>query len=522
MYNKLKELITEEKFKFVSIITTLYMLAAHGYMYLNTIFSHDSMKIIYWGESLLYDSVEIGRYIIPLYLLIRGKYYPPFLVGMLSIIFMIIFIYFIILLFDIKNKKHIAIISGIISTSCTITLLNATYIEYSDMYILSFLLAIISLYILLKTKIRFKTIISIILFIISMGIYQTAFPIFLTLLFIYTIIEILKKNDIKRCFKVLCKNTVICSIASVIYFIIYKLVLLVLKIKPSNCYNSVNEVAKFNSIKDMLLMIKNQYKITIHFIHHPSTYYNHLVFFINICLIIITIYMIYRIIKTNKYKLFPKVLITILLLSLTFIVNCTFFLANGVIHELMILPMFLLYLLLIVIFDRSIEQKDKIFKHNYILARKLYSFSIACFCIMIFSAIIYSNQIYLKKNMEFESTKLTMNRIIQNIENMDEYDIKKTPIVFIGYLHSGPLAYEKPELDYKGVGQERMYGLTYYRTYKQFLNYYMGYPVEVLDEETATKYSEKEEVKNMKPFPSKESYKIVDGVLVIKLSDNLY
>ena len=516
MYNKLKALITEEKFKFVSIITTFYMLAAHGYIYLNTIFSHDSMKIIYWGDSLFYDSVEIGRYIIPLYLLIRGKYYPPLLVGMLSIIFMILLIYILILLFDIKNKINIAIISGVISTSCTITLLNATYIEYSDMYILSFLLATISLYILLKAKIKFKTIISIVLFVISMGIYQTAFPIFLTLLFIYTIIEILKKNDVKACFKNLCKNTIICSIASVIYFIIYRLVLLVLKIKPSTCYNSVNKVAKFNSIKDMYITFKNQYKITFQFIQHPSTYYSHIVFVINICLIIITIYTLYKIIKTNKYKLFSKLLTIALLVSLTFIVNCTFFLANGVIHELMILPMFLLYLLLIVIFDRSIEQKDKVFKHNYFLAKRLYSFLIISFCIMFFSAIIYSNQIYLKKNMEFDATKMTMNRIVQNIENMDEYDVEKTPIVFIGYLNNGPLAYEKPELDYKAVGQGAMYGLTYYRTYKQFLNYYMGYPVEVLDEETSLKYAEK--VKNMKPFPSKESYRIIDGVLVIKLS----
>ena len=92
------------------------------------------MKIIYWGDSLLYDTVEIGRYIIPIYLLIRGKYYPPFLIGLLSIIFMILLIYYLVLLFDIKNKVNIAIMSGILSTSCTISLLNATYIEYSDMY----------------------------------------------------------------------------------------------------------------------------------------------------------------------------------------------------------------------------------------------------------------------------------------------------------------------------------------------------------------------------------------------------
>ena len=144
MKNKIIEKLEENNIKFISVITTLYMLMSHGYVYFNQIFSHDSMKIIYWGEWLMYDTVEIGRYIIPLYLLIRGKYYPPFLIGILSIIFMILLIYYLVKIFDIKNKINIALLTGILSTSCTITLLNATYIEYSDMYILSFLLTIIS------------------------------------------------------------------------------------------------------------------------------------------------------------------------------------------------------------------------------------------------------------------------------------------------------------------------------------------------------------------------------------------
>ena len=47
----------------------------------------------------------------------------------------------------------------------------------------------------------------------------------------------------------------------------------------------------------------------------------------------------------------------------------------------------------------------------------------------------------------------------------------------------------------------------------------MGYPVKVLNEDKSKEFAEKEEVKNMEPFPSKESCKIVDNVLVIKLSN---
>jgi len=517
MKDKIKKQFKANNMKFISIITTIFMFMSHGYVYFNQIFSHDSMKIIYWGDWLLYDTVEIGRYIIPLYLLIRGKYYPPFIIGILSIIFMILIIYYLVKLFDIKNKTNIAVISGILSSSCTITLLNATYIEYSDMYILSFLLAIVSAYLLLKSKMKLRIPLSILLIVISLGIYQTTIPIFVSLIIIYTILDIVKKENMKQVIKNFIINIGTGALASGIYFGIYKIVLKVLNIKASNGYNSINEVAKYESIKDIINMIINQYKITYDFIIHPSTYYKSLSIFINVILIIfVLVFMVIVLFnKKNKYTIFQRLSTLLLFVLITFVINCTYFLANGMIHQLMIFPMYLLYLIPIILLEKSLI-KNKVFSS---ITKRVYKYIIVSFIILIISSIIYSNQIYLKKQMEFESTKLTMNRIIQNMENIEEYDINKTPVVFIGYLSNGPLSLEKKDLDYKSVGQSATYSLTYYLNYEQFLNYYMGYPVKVLKEEKAMEFAEKEEIKKMKPFPSKESCKIVDGVLVVKLSN---
>lgn len=521
MKNKIIEKLEENNLKFISVITTLFMLMSHGYVYFNQIFSHDSMKIIYWGEWLMYDTVEIGRYMIPLYLLIRGKYYPPFLIGILSIIFMILLIYYLVKIFDIKNKINIALLAGILSTSCTITLLNATYIEYSDMYILSFLLTIISVYLLLKSKIKFRIPLSVLLLIISLGIYQTSLPIFVSLIIIYSIIEIIKKKDLKTTLKSFSINMIFGVIASGIYFGIYKLILKIFNIKPSTCYNSLNEVAKYESIKDMIKMIINQYKTTYDFIIHPSTYYKTLSIIINAILVILVLLFFIVILfnRKNKYSIIKRLLVITLLVIITFVVNCTYFLSNGVIHQLMIFPMFLLYLIPIIILDKSQDDNIKEFDCIKNVTKKAYKYIAVGFALLIVSSIIYSNQVYQKKQMEFESTKLTMNRIVQNIENIEGYEIDKTPIVFIGYLSDGPLSFEKSDLDYESVGLQGKYSLTYYLNYKQFLNNYMGYPVKVLSEDKSKEFSEKEEVKNMKPFPSKESYKIVDNVLVIKLSN---
>ena len=518
MYNKIIKEIKSENFKFIAIITIIFMLAAHGFVYLNTIFSHDSMKIIYWGESLSYDTLEIGRFTIPILLLIRGKYYPPFLIGMLSIIFMILLIYFLVKLFSIKDKKYMAILSSILSTSCTITLLNATYIEYSDMYIFSFLLATLSSYLLLKSKSKLKVPLSIILFVIAMGIYQTTLPIFVVLIIISTILEVLKKNNIKNTFIKFFKNMSIGAIASGLYLVTYKVTLKILNIAPSDKYNSVNSLAKYNTLNDIFNAVKNQYNATINFIIHPSTYYKKIVIVLNISLIVLALLLVLLTSIKRKKTIVQNIFLVILILGLTFSINCTFFFSNGTLHQLMIFPMFILYMFLIVLIEKLLEYK--VLKSSYL--RVAHKFMLVSFAFITLSSIIYSNQVYLKKQMEFESTKLTMNRIIERMESVEKYNVQTTPVVFIGYLKDGPLAYKKPDLDYDSVGLWSPYSITYYLNYKQFLNNYMGYPVNVLDKEASLQIAQKEEVQKMEAFPSKKSIKMVDDVLVIKMGPYSY
>ena len=87
--------IDKKLFKLIAIQTTIFMLIAHGFCYLNILYSHDSLNIFhsaYYG-----DSLAIGRFLIPVWNYIRGPYYPPLLIGILSIIFFIGINYLIVL-----------------------------------------------------------------------------------------------------------------------------------------------------------------------------------------------------------------------------------------------------------------------------------------------------------------------------------------------------------------------------------------------------------------------------------------
>ena len=53
------------------------------------------------------------------------------------------------------------------------------------------------------------------------------------------------------------------------------------------------------------------------------------------------------------------------------------------------------------------------------------------------------------------------------------------------------------------------------------MNYYLDYPVNFVNEDKLTALENSPEVQNMPMFPAKDSVKMVDGVLAVKLSEPL-
>ena len=263
--------INMKKLKYISIIVIVFMIIAHGYIYFNTIYSHDSMKTYFWDENIKVDTISIGRFIIPLYLLVRGKYYPPLIIGILSTIFMIGLIYVLTSLLEIKKKSSIILTTGILSTSATITLLNATYIDFSDVYILSFLLSTLGVYFQRKGRKYYP--ISILLFIVSMGIYQSSLTIFTSLIIFISIIDLLHKKDYKKVWKEGLESLVIILISLGIYYLIYKAILILFQITPEKTYNSITNIGGYGGKRAMIKTLINTYKKTFDYLINPSTQY---------------------------------------------------------------------------------------------------------------------------------------------------------------------------------------------------------------------------------------------------------
>ena len=512
--NKIIEKIDVKKFKFILIFTLIFMVIAHGYCYTNLNFSHDSMRTFFWNN---HDTVEIGRYLLPILLILRGKYYPPLLIGALTYISLVLIIYLLVDFFKIKSKGNIILISGIFSTSSTLTLLNATYLDFSDMYIFACLLMTLAAW--LWKNYEKGYLYAIIPAFISLGIYQSYIGFFIGMVMLISIKDLIDNKNYKEVLSKGLKSLVTVFTSLVLYAICAKVIPIIFGMELTDSYNSMGGVFNYfinGGILSIIELIIKTYISVVKYIVKPSTYYNILISIFNIILILIGIIYIILFLRDKKIKNNNKMLLIILLIFLPFGINISTFLGCGVVHQLMIYSFFLLYIIPIIVIENGYLEK---YFSNKNLLKNLSKFKNISLILLIISSIIYSNQCYLKKNLEFDTTLTTINRIIDKIEQTEGYEVGKTKVAIIGSLNDSIVSLKRKGFDYDSVGLYENFSITYYRTYKHYLENYLGYPINIVYEEEMKEIAQKSEVKEMNSFPSSGYIQYVDDVLVVKVAD---
>ena len=216
--------------------------------------------------------------------------------------------------------------------------------------------------------------------------------------------------------------------------------------------------------------------------------------------------------KKNKIPVQKILIFLVFLIILPFGINIVYFISKGAEHQLMIYSLFLLYIFTIKLMDICSNNKNK-------YSTYLTNFVSFLFIIILISSIIYSNQCYLKKNLEFDSTITTMNRIIYKLEETTDYKVGESKVAFIGNLQASNVSLNRKEFDYNSVGLSNNFSITYYKTFNQYFANYLGYPINIVSENEMKSLCLNDEVKKMESFPNSNYIKRIDDVFVIKLSE---
>ena len=129
---------------FALACTFLWGMLAHGYCFFDNSFSHDSLREFHgtiFGNGL---KMQAGRVFTPLYRdLLRGDATVPWLIGMLSLLWMGITSFFTYKVLDIESKAAIALTAGVLAVNITVSANAATYLNDLDNHMFALLCAVV-------------------------------------------------------------------------------------------------------------------------------------------------------------------------------------------------------------------------------------------------------------------------------------------------------------------------------------------------------------------------------------------
>lgn len=314
--NKIRK---EHKLSFV--ITFIFTLLIHAYKFANYLPIADSLHFNYSSS----DIIQSGRWFLSIACSISSYFDLPWVLGILSCIYIAVTTVIIVSLFKVKNPIIIILISGLFASS-TCTTDTIMYLYTADGYFLSMLLATLAVYLTRIEKKRiFPKLIAIILLCLSCGIYQ-AYITFAILLIICEFIMLLldDKYSTKEIFFWLLKLILINVIALTIYYVIWQYALYIKNLKPSN-HLGISEVGTF-SIMNLEHGLYNTFLTFMNFFllmgvnEIEIVPYN----FLNIVFLIVAIITILiTILRKKIYKNFIKLLL--ITVSLLLIIPCSSF-----------------------------------------------------------------------------------------------------------------------------------------------------------------------------------------------------
>ena len=154
----------------------------------------------------------------------------------------------------------------------------------------------------------------------------------------------------------------------------------------------------------------------------------------------------------------------------------------------------------------------------------------ACVWIVVCSAVILSanyaskdNEVYFKSEIVEREAVTYSNRMLSAVQQAEGYEAGM-PLVIVGRKSIGPIETKGLE-NISMTGCFEMDSVIRCYTYDRFLRYYCGWTDEVIMEEyaddpnTAVSYAAMDEVRDMPVYPDQGSVRVIDGAVVVKMSE---
>lgn len=504
----------KKTFQYATLSAVLWSLI-HLYAFSRLMVSHDSLAEFYAGAELsngytgIRWKIALGRFVVPVYQkLFRGTVAAPWLIGLLSILFLALSVYVVVRIFDIQRKLPIFLTAAILVCNPAIFMTAATFIHDLDADMLALLLSTMSVWCWKENKPIFW-IIGALCVSLCMGIYASYLSVAIVLVIFVSILRLLQcEQALDVMIQGLKAIAMILAGLGLYALMTYAVCRVTGVALIEGDYNSITGVLSQSTRNELLPRIAEGYKSVAKSLYYTLFGHGNSINAASVIAVVGGLFLLIN--RTIRGKMSSAVLTFFLIALLPVAMDLSMIAGSGYVHDLMRCAFMLAYLLVLLLAEPVLYAARRIKKVGAALL-------VLCIGMVCWQYAVQANQIYLKKDFENRFTTSLMTRIMTQVEQREDYVQGETTLLFAGNLNDQ--IKERGELiqywNYTGVGSNTP--IQSWKLYEPYLEYMMGIEVVYCDGEKRWELVTSQEVKDMPVYPQEGSIRMIDDVLVIKV-----
>lgn len=501
----------------------------HFYMFTNKFLNYFEMNNILTGMSFYKgDTVEQGKWFIPILSSVSTVYSMPAVNGIIGITFLSVFNLLVCDLLKIKGR-FFGILTGLVIMTYPSVASYFSYGVNTDVLTIAPCMGVLSILIIEKSKEhqnnkqRFVGIgLGILLIGLTIGSYQPFFAIIIacvyTILFVRTAVE---AESFEKTFKNICFYLIVLGLGFLTYYIGLQIAVAFTGVQLGD-YHGVNEMASF-TLKGI---VKGFVYTYIYFFRYFFTleYANYTLLVVtNVILSLLLIWMTcYQLMKRQKRRIKEMVTGFLLLVLLPLGTNASPFLmadrvGNGVDRYMMfsILFTYFLVICMMVSFPWNEAFKRVVTRHTVQWITTLAVLA------TVISGTYMCNQAYYRMETMTEQESALLNRVVGRMEEVEGWS-KEIPVYFANCsnLFNDNYDVDIPQFEtltrMDGTKLEPWYNRS---AIAKYMRVYLHFPVNEATEEQGKQLEQTEEYQQMGIYPAENSIQIINNVMVVKFND---
>lgn len=489
-------------------------LIAHLYMFTNKLPNHDDVGHLF---SASYGTAS-GRWLLPTVLQWDGSFSMPWLIGLLAVLCLAGTACLTVTLLRIRSTPGCVVTAALLVSFPSLAA-TFSYLFTADAYCLGTLLAAFGAYTAVRHR-RWGVPLGIAAITLSMGIYQSYFPVAAVLMVGALLFEAL---DGEKTFRQLVlrglRLAAVLALSMAAYLVVVRLTTRGSGLVDYMGISSMGSLT-WSQLPGILLKCYREYWVL--FVQNGYGFHLPLVKPLVLLAGLGTVVLLAALLRQKKLGAGRTVLVVFLVAIYPLAGNLIHVMTNGSrVHSLMIYGMVFLAVAPVALVEYAAQSLTAPSVPKG-MAKSILSWAIlGAMAVTAWSYMVTDNQAYLKMQITFDQGMAYSNRLLSAVEGCDGYE-RGLDVVLVGSNdYTGDL-YPTPSLNQ--VQLTGVLGLAELRTsytYGYFLKYYLGFTeaVYLQGSDKAAALAETETVQEMPVYPADGSVRRVDDAIVVKLGE---